>query len=261
VSNAGERDSDKRLTKAFAAMPAVAAIVLAILYVVGAIAKIDELRGAGLDPRDVLTLIPIQQLLARGVGVSLQALLFAALAVVSFVVVELPKKPAVSLTNRVARVIAVVLLLGMLVFLLVFLPVVPVVLAVSVGIAAGVASRRGKVRPRVFMATLFAAALMALLVVNYFRPPLLATAVIHTNRGGTIRGGFVAEADGIWYVSEKKHLLTAIRGDLVASTVICDRPTTRGSLPSGRSLIGYVTGRNFLRRFFFETAPKIPLCP
>ena len=55
---------------------ALAALGLAAVYAIGAYLKTTELRGAHVDPREVLPLIPVEQLLSRGiVTLALSALL------------------------------------------------------------------------------------------------------------------------------------------------------------------------------------------
>ena len=54
-------------------LPAVAALLLGLLYALGALLTMADLSGAGLATQDTLPLIPITDLLARGIGVAVAA--------------------------------------------------------------------------------------------------------------------------------------------------------------------------------------------
>ena len=69
-----------RLRDVLSAIPAVAALGIALLYAVGAIIKSGQLRGAGLNVRDTLPLVPLPQLLALGIGTLVTSILFFASA-------------------------------------------------------------------------------------------------------------------------------------------------------------------------------------
>lgn len=55
-------------------IPAVTALVVGGLYTVGAVVKAAELRGAGLRVSETLPLVPIEQLLARGISVAYEGM-------------------------------------------------------------------------------------------------------------------------------------------------------------------------------------------
>src|SRR5689334_24001523 len=59
-------EATERLLKLF---PGLLAGGLAIVYALGAIATGSEFSGAGIDPRDAVPLLSVDQLLARGIGV------------------------------------------------------------------------------------------------------------------------------------------------------------------------------------------------
>lgn len=56
---------------------------LALVYILGAIVTGSEMSGAGMDPPDVIPLLSIEQLLARGVGVLVQSKILLSLALLS----------------------------------------------------------------------------------------------------------------------------------------------------------------------------------
>jgi hypothetical protein len=64
-------------------LPVMFAGVLALLYAVGAFLKTSELHGAGISVRDALPLVPIPQLLARGIGATTSAFPFWLLLVLT----------------------------------------------------------------------------------------------------------------------------------------------------------------------------------
>ncbi len=58
-----------RALRGMTVLPAATALVLGLLYALGALFKSAEIRGAGLSAREVLPLLPVQQLLGRGLAV------------------------------------------------------------------------------------------------------------------------------------------------------------------------------------------------
>lgn len=247
----------------------VAGTAVGLLYVIGAIAKIEEVHGRGLDARDVLTLIPIQQLLARGVGVSLQAALLGAMALVLFGVIETGilerNRQSAWVKARSSRGLVVLVCVALLnlVVVVLFLAFVPLVLlAVSVPGGALLAYVNRRSRPggrRAILALLMITTIAVVLIVSYFGAPLLATAIVTMKNGTEVRGKFIAESDGNWYLSPRRQTLVAIRGDDVTKATICARPR-RQSPHVSRSLIEIITGDHYLRSIWVVSASKA-LCP
>ncbi|HEX8741817.1 MAG TPA: hypothetical protein VF712_01670 [Thermoleophilaceae bacterium] len=61
----------QRWSTILTALPGVAAVFLGALYAIGALLTMADLRGAGLRVRDTMPLIPIEDLLARGIGTAI----------------------------------------------------------------------------------------------------------------------------------------------------------------------------------------------
>jgi hypothetical protein len=58
-------------------VPGVVALGLALLYSVGALLKTFELLDAGIDVTEALPLVPLEQVLARGIGTAAIAVIVA----------------------------------------------------------------------------------------------------------------------------------------------------------------------------------------
>jgi hypothetical protein len=77
-----ERQSSGSLLAAAQSLTGIAALVLGLTYAIGASLRAGELRAAGVDVREGLAVVPIEQLLTRGIDALLDprnVLLFAAL--------------------------------------------------------------------------------------------------------------------------------------------------------------------------------------
>jgi hypothetical protein len=77
-ANAGTEGRSRRLTYAttVTTLPALAGIVLGLLYTIGALVSTAELRGAGMTVGDTITLVPIEEHLGRGIAVVLSPATF-----------------------------------------------------------------------------------------------------------------------------------------------------------------------------------------
>jgi hypothetical protein len=65
---------------------ALTAFGLGALYAVGAFLETTELRGAHFEAKDVLPLIPVQQLLARGIATVILSTFLAGIVLAGFAV-------------------------------------------------------------------------------------------------------------------------------------------------------------------------------
>jgi hypothetical protein len=245
VTDANGPDGRRRGTRELVGLaPAVAAITLAALYVIGAIARLGELRGAGVDARDLLPLFGVQQLLARGVSVSLEALatiLFAAVLLLGGLALTRiwPPKPIEGNTRRVMiglteLMLLVVVLLGPITYLpsfVLFAILVPLAVALSYKPPTGV-----------IVATAALIAAIAISLDAYFAPAKLPTATVQLANGQTRSGPFIAFAEGIWFLAAPGHRFVAIDERDIRSASIARRPRARRA----RSLLEIIIGRRFL---------------
>jgi hypothetical protein len=69
---------------AFVVVPGFAAIGLALLYGTGAVIKSGQLRGADQNVRDTLPLVPLEQVLALGIGTVITSLVWVTVLSLGF---------------------------------------------------------------------------------------------------------------------------------------------------------------------------------
>jgi hypothetical protein len=79
-------DANGGPVRALVHVPAMAAIGLAVLYAVGAIAKVSQIAGAGFSPSVVVQDAPIQQLLSLGVSVAAEPASLAGIVALAAVI-------------------------------------------------------------------------------------------------------------------------------------------------------------------------------
>jgi hypothetical protein len=220
------------------ATPFVVAGALALIYALGAVAVYGQLRHAGLNALQTMPLVPVEQLLGRGIG-SLVSIFGRALT--NFVLAVL--MVAAYWSDRDERVIVhpkdwskwMWLLPISFAFIAIF-GSWGLALVVSVGLAtqwgalaiAGVNSLGGvKALVLVASASLLSLVPMSLAVSLVEPSPLPRIEIIRTD-GTTVHGELVAETGNVWYVAKPDHTIGAIPNGYVSRTSIEyeDRDTT-----------------------------------
>ena len=234
---AGEPDTDRSslnrsLVERLSLLPVVIAVFVGALYTVGAVLTTGELRRANLVVRDTLPLVPLPQILGRGMSVFLKpfagvlgiALVFVAVVLfgesVEKWIAQSPRWRRGERTRRLASVIA-----GVGALVLLSQP------NVAVGIACGGVIlllwvfNWVHLRPALL---LFAAAgVVMLLALSFYQPEPLATATIETNHEGVIRGALITAASGTWYIGQAHRNFVAILPEDVKWVRVKSGPHTR----------------------------------
>lgn len=249
-----------RWERVFKLAPAAVAFGLALIYILGAIAAGSEFDGAGVDPRDAVPLLSLQQILARGIGLlirpstMLSLLLFvlglgALLAGVDRVEAlkrELQNRApgaggqgANRSRNRVrgrpkaaiasGLVGAAMMLIGLFIFPLNQLPgALGMVLILSL---AGIFYERAPAGRRPHSGFLVGALVLALVVAlgvtAYTDPtPTPRVAVHRVNGRTTVRGSLITHNDSTWYLFEHDtNEIRALPDTVVDSTTVFKRPS------------------------------------
>jgi hypothetical protein len=233
-------------------LPALTAIVLGLLYTIGALVRTAELRGAGMTVRDTITLVPIEQHLARGLAVVLSpaTLLLVAVAVAGglFFAWVLPKLPRWRATKRgLALAIASVAGLGLFGF---YRPLAALGVLLAAAAVFGVLAATGapfsvRVPPTKFAEgltplTSVAAFLVAtgILAVGeaLIDPAPLPRAHLDLEGGKDASGGLITVNGGVWYLDTGEDRLRAIPGSAVVASEIRSRQRPRDEKRTEQSL-------------------------
>ena len=180
---------------------AIAAFGLAALYTVGAFLETTELRGAHLDAKTVLPLIPIEQLLARGIATVVLSAPLAASLVGGYAL----GRTLARTTSTAARqwpapgyfvLYSVAIFAGFVASQIVFHRTDPVITACLAGLVVtfiGVWRRWRYARLGLFA---FVAAILTLAGFAWFSPNPLPRVNVHTSDGERESGTLVAVANG-----------------------------------------------------------------
>jgi len=194
--------------------PALIGLSVAALYAVGVIYEINALRDAGLRVAEVFPLIPLEDHLLRGAAVLLRpgtVLVVAAYAgALLFIAVRPPRRSGESGSSRLGPTARTVIITGVacLSFTLAEPPWPILVYAVVGFVSAAAVSRFLVSRTSTTVAgvvALSAAFSVGNFVQAYVDPPKLSPAEVKLDRGGTIRGAYVA-------VRENTVVLAGARG-------------------------------------------------
>jgi hypothetical protein len=225
------------LSDVFRYFPTVVALGAALLYVIGALAKMIELRAAHVDLRDGLAFVPVQQLLARGIGVSLSALAWLLLATAT--AFALP--PLVRNLERRERRFDDVFAKGdaasralwpLLLRLVLYaaLALISVVLAPwplifpSVGaMASGYFAYHARPSLRTYLALTYAAAVTLVLISSLVSPALPPRATLWLRNGSAVTGRLIAFANGSWHLSRPDGAIRSYPEDRVLHTITYKR--------------------------------------
>jgi hypothetical protein len=212
-------------------LPVVIALSVGTLYTVGAVVTTGQLRHANLVVRDTLPLVPLSQLLGRGMSVFLKpfagvlaiALVFvAALIFGEWIENSLEARSRGWTQNRRT----IMRLTGMLV------GVSALALLSPPDVAIGVACCSLVLMLWVFDIThlrpallLFAAAAgVMLLALSFYRPERLAKVTIQQRQGRVISGDLITTTAGTWYLGERNRNFVAVLPTDVRSVQVCSGP-------------------------------------
>ncbi len=249
VNTRRETRSSTWVTTSLAVAPVVVAFGLAGLYAVGALLKTTQLRGADLSVQDTLTLVPLPQILATGIGTVATAAVIAPVLIAAGAFIPIAFKGAErlagSLSRRVeaqvvahlrtlpeeevgdnaptvatrhvsralqrARWVSTSLLLGIAAVSVIVLPWTNLlaVFAAMVGLTFYL-RRTDEPRPLLIWLSLIALIVALAVVRSYAQPRELPVAVI--DRGArSVVGNLIVATDSTWYLKTGRREITAVQ--------------------------------------------------
>jgi hypothetical protein len=237
----------RSLAERLSLLPLAIGLFVGILYTVGAVLTTGQLRRANLVVRDTLPLVPLPQLLGRGMSVFLKpfagvlgiALVFVAVVVLGGEIERMLERHTTGwATARRRGARGIVVLVGVAALVLLSPP------PVAIGIAACSLVMLLWVRSLLPLRTsllLFAGvtALM-LLALAFYRPEPLATVTIQTMSRGTVRGDLITSAAGTWYVGLRHRNFTTVGSSEIRSIEVCSGP--HSSRPIFRRILDAIKG-------------------
>ncbi|MGN6190042.1 MAG: hypothetical protein ACTHOE_14200 [Conexibacter sp.] len=214
------------------ALPAAVAVGLALLYSLGALLSAAELRNEGVELTVGLRLIPLEQLLARGIGSAM--VIAAGVGLIAWLLPLLwrldrhvaaneqrrrEREVGASTADQRAVVWMLAVLCGVLATLsLLFAPLfVAVVSAFFLGRLAWsfrVADRPPRALPTAAAMFVFAAA--ACIGQAFANPRPLPSVTLTRAGGGTVRGKLVGVSSAGWYLTSRPKTVIAVPADQVA---------------------------------------------
>jgi|GEM_PF-3519531 len=247
-------EATERLLRLF---PGLLAGGLAIVYVLGAIATGSEFSGAGIDPRDAVPLLSVEQLLARGIGVLVKptafllilalALFFLQVLVAQIVRQHLRRGLDEDQDTSDIRTDIFFGLLLVLVALL-FIPLNQVVgylilvITFWIGISLpttypSMPSRWQRLLPLLFVIGL----LISQGVLAYMDPAPLGRVSLDLKRGQEQDGFYVTHSDSTWYLyDDDGEEIKAFADESVDSATLAERPDSSSN--DDKSLGAYAWG-------------------
>jgi hypothetical protein len=208
---ADETGSQRSIVERLSLLPLAIALFVGILYTVGAVLTTGQLRGANLVVRDTLPLVPLPQLLGRGMSVFLKP--FAGLLVIVLVFIAV-----LVLGGRIERALerrmsgtaarAIVVVVGVAALVLLSPPQVAIgVAACALVLALWVL---GKLPLRESLLLFAGLTALMLLGLAFYRPEPLATVTIRTATHGVVHGDLITSSNGTWYVGQRRRNFLAI---------------------------------------------------
>jgi hypothetical protein len=217
---------------AFVVVPAVLTASVGLLYGAGAIIKSGQLRGAGLDVRDTITLVPLEQILALGIGTIVTSLIWVAIFasyLVIFLAVGPPKRsrPTSGTPRRKGRIFRR-LTWGLLAFALIlafynnpfFLAIVTSA-GVLLGVAVAYFERHGRRAVFLVLLTYFVVVAAAYTGSAYVSPePLPAVSLELRNEPTRVRGTLIVATGNTWYLSQARKTYRAVPAERVLTAVV-----------------------------------------
>lgn len=228
----------ERLLKLF---PGLLAGGLAIVYVLGAIATGSEFSGAGIDPRDAVPLLSVDQLLARGIGVLVKPTAFVLLLGASFLVLNVlvlqvfqQRASAYSGDDSDLNEIRIDVFFGlsMTMVVVIFTPLNQMVgyLILAITLWAGVflpTVSRSMPRQwqRLFPLVIVIGLVLSEGVLAYMDPAPLGMVSLELRREQMQEGVFVTHSDSTWYLYNRdRGEIKAFADDSVESATLDERP-------------------------------------
>jgi len=222
--------SSRSIAERLSLLPLAIGLFVGILYTVGAVLTTGQLRKANLVVRDTLPLVPLPQLLGRGMSVFLKpfagvlgiALVFVAVVVLGGEIERALERLTTGWgTGRRRAVRGAVVLAGVAVLVLLSPP------SVAIGIAACslvlVLWVRNMLPLRTTLLLFAAVTVVMLLALAFYRPEPLAKVKIETSRG-TVRGDLITSTAGTWYVGRHDRTFVAIASGDVNRLEVCSGP-------------------------------------
>jgi hypothetical protein len=244
---AAEPSSSRSLVERLSLLPLVVAVFVGILYTVGAVLTTGQLRRANLVVRDTLPLVPLPQLLGRGMSVFLKPFAgLLAIVLVFIAVLVLGSRLERALERRTegwstgrrraARAGAIVLAVAVLALLS------PPQVAIGVAACALVLALwvLGRLPLREALLLFAGLAALTLLALAFYRPEPLATVTIRTSTHGVVHGDLITTANGTWYVGQGRRNFVAIEGSDIRSLEVDSGP--HSSRPIFRRILNALGG-------------------
>jgi hypothetical protein len=225
----------------FALLPGVFAVGLAGLYAVGATLWVSEVNGADLDVGHVMPLIPLEQVLARGVGiVAVVGGLSLIVSPVAWFILRSQvvrgdgaERTRIDRTRGKHRAVVGLLFLVLMLLLALVAPLV-VWLGVTLGFAAYyVAWWRGAIREVMPLARLMtytaAIGLVIILAQTWFDPGDLSSVRVVTDSRVALQGKLLVNTGDTWYVVTDEPRVIGIPADQVIRSKIAAEEGERHS--------------------------------
>jgi hypothetical protein len=250
-------------------VPAIVGVALGLIYVVGAVTIYGQLKDANLNGIQAMGVVPLEEILSRGIGQMVsqlgQALVEVGLItlIIGFLYGTQPKaltpppappKPK-SLLGRLDRFYSnprhMLALMGvLLLFLLVGMPMNDaVVLLIAVALSVGMfvlmwrfTKDRGEHGPRRIFIVYVVVGLTFLTAFNFasafLRPAPLPHVRLATTEGSNVEGALVTESGGSWYVVQSNQSLIAVTNRRVRRSFI-----TYPHRSPEQSIVDWILGR------------------
>lgn len=222
---ADEPGSTRSLVERLSLLPLAIAIFVGILYTIGAVLTTGQLRRANLVVRDTLPLVPLPQLLGRGMSVFLKP--FAGLLVIVLVFIavlvlgdRIERWLQQRMSGRTAR--AIVVAAGVAALALLSPPQVAIGLAACALVLA--LWVLGKLPLRESLLLFAGITALMLLGLAFYRPEPLATVTIRTSTRGTVHGDLITTANGTWYIGQGRRNFAAIAASDIQSLEVDSGP-------------------------------------
>jgi hypothetical protein len=212
-------------------IPAAIAGMLALVYALGSIAVYGQVKDAGLSAVQTMPLVPVEQILGRGIA-SIASIFSKAsanaLISVLFVVTYWPERHTRRLVHPSEWSKRLYLgMPGAILVLAIFLPwETAAVLAVGALTMLAIWAIGGlsRVGGSIGIAILACGSVISLLPMSVasslIEPPPLPKIAVVRSSGPTEHGGLVAETGSNWYVAHPDHSVDAIPNARVAGTTI-----------------------------------------
>jgi hypothetical protein len=238
---AAESGSSRSLVERLSLLPLAIALFVGILYTVGAVLTTGQLRRANLVVRDTLPLVPLPQLLGRGMSVFLKpfaGVLGIVLVFIAVLVLGGPIERALERRMSGSTARAIVVVVGIAALALVSPPQVAIgVVACAVVLVLWVLGRLPLRESLLLFAGITALMLLGL---AFYRPEPLATVTIKTSTRGTVHGDLITTANGTWYIGQGRRNFLAIASSDIRSLEVDSGP--HSSPPIFRRILNALGG-------------------